>query len=79
MLLHWSLPHLAYLALFLYGSGRYVAVIFCGRFIFGQAEPPQLVNQTGDFQSADGTDPLRGVSPALDTHFVVPLPFGLSI
>ena len=47
---------------------------------FGHTEPPpQLVNQTGGFHSADGTDPQGGVSSALDIHFTVPLPFGLSI
>ncbi len=41
--------------------------------------PPQLVNQTGVFHSADGTDPPGGVFSALDIHLTVPLPFGLSI
>jgi hypothetical protein len=47
--------------------------------LIGRAPPPQLVNQTGGFHSADGTDPPGGVSSALDIHSTVPLPFGLSI
>jgi hypothetical protein len=54
-------PHLTHPFLhFLYDPGPYVAVVYCGRFIFGQAEPPPLVNQTGGFHSADGTDPKGG-------------------
>ncbi len=58
MLLHGTPPTLLTHALInLYGPGPYVAGIFCGRFIFGQAEPPpQLVNQTGGFHNADGTN-----------------------
>jgi hypothetical protein len=80
MLLQGGIPHLTHpCPHFLYDPGPYVAVVYCGRFIFGPAEPPpQLVNQSGGFHSAEGTEH-GGVPTVLDIPLTGPLPFGPSV
>jgi hypothetical protein len=46
MLLQGGIPHLTHpCPHFLYDPGPYVAVVYCGRFIFGPAEPPPPVGK----------------------------------